>query len=105
MLALLWRQVSSIAQVVGILFEMLAGAFLPVNAFPKFVQYLAFPLPHTWGYDLIRYYSFEGNWQTILPVWQEWAIIVLFAVVFTLVSRYLLGKAEQLAKKSGLHVI
>ncbi len=105
LLALLWRQVDSIAQVMGIMFEMLAGAYIPVTAFPRSVQYLTYPLPHTWGYDLIRYYSFQGNWKTILPVWQEWAIIVLFAIVFTLVSRYLLGKAEQLAKKSGLHVI
>jgi ABC-2 type transport system permease protein len=66
---------------------------------------MAYFLPHTWGYDLIRYYSFGGNWQTILPVWQEWAIIGLFAIGFTLISRYLLGKAEQLAKRSGLHVI
>jgi ABC-2 type transport system permease protein len=47
---------------------MIAGAYLPVTAFPKLVQYLAYPLPHTWGYDLIRYYSFEGQWQTLLPV-------------------------------------
>ena len=105
LLALLWRQVDSIAQVLGIMFEMLAGAYIPVTAFPRSVQYLTYPLPHTWGYDLIRYYSFQGHWKTILPVWQEWAIIALFAVVFTLASRYLLGKAEQLAKKSGLHVI
>jgi ABC-2 type transport system permease protein len=105
LLALLWRQVDSIAQVLGIMFEMIGGAYLPVNAFPGFVRYLAYPLPHTWGYDLIRYYSFGGNWQTLLPVWQEWIIIIAFAVGFTLASRHLLGKAEHLAKKSGLHVI
>jgi ABC-2 type transport system permease protein len=105
LLALLWRQIDSITQVMGIMFEMIAGAYLPVTAFPKLVQYLAYPLPHTWGYDLIRYYSFEGQWQTLLPVWQEWAIIIAFAVGFTLTSRYLLGKAEQFAKKNGLHVI
>jgi ABC-2 type transport system permease protein len=105
LLALLWRQVDSVAQVLGIMFEMIGGAYLPVTAFPRFVRCLAYPLPHTWGYDLIRYYSFEGKWQTLLPVWQEWAIVIVFAVGFTLASRYLLGKAEQLAKKNGLHVI
>ena len=105
LLALLWRQVDSIAQVLGVMFEMIGGAYLPVVAFPGFMRYLAYPLPHTWGYDLIRYYSFGGNWQTLLPVWQEWAIIIVFAVVFTLASRHLLGKAEQRAKKNGLHVI
>jgi ABC-2 type transport system permease protein len=105
LLALLWRQIDSVVQVIGILSEMLAGAYLPVTAFPPFVQYLAYFLPHTWGYDLIRYYSFRENWQTILPVWQEWIIIALYAIGFTLISRYLLGKAEQLAKRSGLHII
>jgi ABC-2 type transport system permease protein len=105
LLALLWRQIDSAVQVIAILSEMLAGAYFPVTAFPQSVQQLAYFLPHTWGYDLIRYYSFGGNWQTILPVWQEWAIIGLFAIGFTLISRYLLGKAEQLAKRSGLHVI
>ena len=89
----------------GILFEMLAGAYLPVSAFPKALQYLAYLLPYTWGYDLIRYYSFAGRWQTILPVWQEWAITLVYAILYTAVSRYLLGKAERLAKRSGLHVI
>jgi ABC-2 type transport system permease protein len=105
LLALIWRQVSSIAQVLGILFEMLAGAYLPVSAFPQPLQYLAYLLPYTWGYDLIRYYSFQGKWQTILPVWQEWACIVGYAILYTLLSRYLLGLAEQLAKRSGLHII
>jgi ABC-2 type transport system permease protein len=105
LLALLWRQVGSVAQVVGILFEMLAGAYLPISAFPQVLQVAAYLLPYTWGYDLIRYYSFEGKWQTILPVWQEWGVVVLYAVVYTLLSRYLLGRAEQHAKKSGLHLI
>ncbi len=63
LLALLWRQVSSIAQVLGMLFEFLGGAYLPVSNFPQPLQYLAYLLPYTWGYDLIRYYSFDGHWQ------------------------------------------
>jgi ABC-2 type transport system permease protein len=105
LLALLWRQVGSIAQVLGILFEMLAGAYLPLSAFPQFIQYLAYLLPYTWGYDLIRYYSFDGKWSTVLPVWQEWGMLIFYAILFTIVSRYLLGQAEKLAKRSGLHTI
>jgi len=105
LLALVWRQVGSIAQVLGILFELLAGAYLPVSAFPQILQYLAYLLPYTWGYDLIRYYSLQGRWQTILPVWQEWLFVISYAVLYTLLSRYLLGKAERLAKRVGLHII
>jgi ABC-2 type transport system permease protein len=97
--------VGAILQVLGILFEMLAGAYLPVSAFPQPLQYLSYLLPFTWGYDLIRYYSFGGRWQTILPVWAEWAFLAVYAVLYTLVSRYLLGRAELVAKRTGLHVI
>jgi ABC-2 type transport system permease protein len=106
LLALVWKQVGSIASVLGILFELLAGAYMPLTAFPKVVQYISYLLPFTWGYDILRYYSFPGGvWQPILPIGLEWGVIALFAVVFTFVSRYLLGKAERLAKKQGLHIL
>ena len=105
LLALLWRQVGSIVAVLSIMFEMLTGAYLPITAFPQVVQYLAYLLPYTWGYDLVRYYSFDGQWNPILPVWQEWLILAFFAVTFTILSRYLLAKAERQAKRNGLHII
>ena len=105
LLVLIWRQADTLVGVLNLMFEMLTGAYIPVSTFPKVIQYFTYFLPHTWGYDLIRFYAFNGTWQTLLPVWQEWIIIVLFAVGFTLASRYLLGKAERLAKRNGLHVI
>ncbi len=105
LLGLLWRQVNSIAEVLNISFELLAGAYFPVTAFPAVIQYLAYMLPFTWGYDLIRYYSFGGQWNTIIPVFYEWIIIITFGVVFTAVSLYLLRRVEQHAKQNGLHLI
>ncbi len=104
-LALLWKQVSSLTQVLGILFELLAGAYFPVAAFPVPVQYMAYALPYTWGYDLIRYYSFSGQWQTLLPVWVEWSILIGSGVVYSILSRLLLRRAEQIAKRQGLHLL
>ena len=106
LLALVWKQVGSIASVLGILFELVAGAYLPLSAFPPAVQYFAYLLPFTWGYDILRYYSLGAQvWQPILPIGLEWGVIALFAVVFTAVSRYLLGRAERLAKQQGLHLL
>jgi ABC-2 type transport system permease protein len=86
---------------------MLADAYLPLSAFPAGVCVFSYLLPFTWGYDLLRYYSFrpQGAWQNILPVWQEWGLVLVFAVGFTAVSRYLLMKAEKLAKRQGLSVL
>ncbi len=105
LLALLWRQVGSLAQVLGMLFEFLGGAYLPVSTFPPALRFLAYLLPYTWGYDLIRFYSFDGGWPTLLPVWQEWLIVIAYAILFTLLSRHLLAKSEIRAKQGGLHVI
>jgi ABC-2 type transport system permease protein len=105
LLALLWRQVNSLMDILSMLFEFLAGAYLPVSNFPQVVQYAAYLLPYTWGYDLIRYYSFGGEWQTLLPVWQEWGILVVYAVLYTMLSRFLLKKTEHRAKQYGLHII
>lgn len=105
LLALLWRQVGALVAVLSILFEMLSGAYLPITAYPQAAQMVAWFLPYTWGYDLVRYYSFAGQWQPLLPIWQEWLILLLFAVIFTLLSRYLLARAEVQAKRMGLHVI
>lgn len=102
---LLWRRARGIGSLINLLFEFLAGAYLPVSIFPPAVKYLSYMLPYTWGYDLIRYYSFEGKWETFQPVWVEWTALIVFAVVFTMLSRYLLYKTEILAKKSGLHLI
>ena len=82
-----------------------AGPICPVSTFPPALRFLAYLLPYTWGYDLIRYYSFDGEWPTLLPVWQEWVIVVAYAVLFTLLSRHLLARSETKAKQGGLHVI
>ena len=105
LLGILWRQATSIAGVVEISFEMLSGAYFPIAAFPEAIQYFSYILPFTWAYDLIRYYTFGGEWNTILPVQQEWLVLVVFAVIYTIVSRYLLRRVERHAKKQGLHLI
>ena len=105
LMALLWRQVSSLAQIVGMLFEFVGGAYLPVSTFPPLLRWFAYLLPYTWGYDLIRFYSFDGDWPTLLPVWQEWVLVCLYALLFTVLSRFLLKRAARKAKERGLHII
>lgn len=105
LLALLWRQVNSLAGILFIMFEFLAGAYLPVADFPKLLKWLAFGLPFTWGYDLVRFYSLNGHWQTLAPVGWEWSLIGFFGIFYTALSLLLLKKAEKQAKQWGLHLI
>lgn len=105
LLAILWRQAGSVAEVLGVVFEMLAGAYLPVHAFPAALRGLAYGLPFTWGYDLVRHYAMGARWQTILPAGQEWAMIAAHAAVYTALSVHLLARAERRAKRVGLHAL
>lgn len=105
LLAVLWRQAGSIAEILGVVFEMLAGAYLPVAAFPGPVRALAYALPYTWGYDLVRHYALGERWRSLLPVGQEWAMIAAHAALYTALSLHLLARAERRAKRIGLHVL
>jgi ABC-2 type transport system permease protein len=105
LLALLWRQVASIASALSIMFEMLSGAYVPVTGFPDGLYYVALVLPYTWGYDLIRYYSFDRRWETMFPVAIEWSVLAAFALIFTAISRVLLKSTERVAKRKGLHLL
>lgn len=105
LLAILWRQAGAVAEVLGVTFEMLAGAYLPVHAFPAALRGVAYALPYTWGYDLVRHYAMGPRWQTLLPVGQEWAMIAAHAVLYTALSVHLLGRAERRAKRVGLHAL
>ncbi len=48
---------------------------------------------------------FGGAWITLIPVLYEWIMIVVYMVLYFVLSRYLLKKVERYAKKSGLHII
>lgn len=104
LLAILWRQTGALTGVLSLLFEFLAGAYFPVRILPGSLRAAAMGLPYTWGYDLIRYYSFGSAWKTLLPPAQEWTILAAFGCAFILISRYLLRVVERRAKKTGLHL-
>ncbi|MHA2021361.1 MAG: ABC transporter permease, partial [Candidatus Thorarchaeota archaeon] len=77
LMGVLWKQVSAIATLLFTFFEFICGAYFPVTSMTIPFQVVAFALPHTWGYDLIRYYSFQGTWTPILPIQIEWVMLVV----------------------------
>lgn len=103
--AILWKQVSAIVGILNMLFQFLSGAFFPITAYPQPVQWLAYLLPTTWGYDLVRYYSFRGAWTPIFPIAIEIGIMLFFTLFYIVISYYLLKKTERFAKRKGLHII
>ena len=103
--AILWKQVSAIVGILNMLFQFLSGAFFPIAAYPQPIQWAAYLLPTTWGYDLVRYFSFRGNWTPIFPIAIEIFILLFFTILYILLSIFLLKKTERYAKRKGLHLI
>lgn len=105
LMGVMWKQVSAIATLLFTFFEFICGAYFPVTSMPIIFQVVAYALPHTWGYDLIRYYSFKGTWTPIMPIHFEWAMLVVYAILYVLISSKLLKVVERKAKRYGLHLI
>jgi ABC-2 type transport system permease protein len=105
MAAVLWKNVNSITAIIVTLINFVAGGFLPVSTLPTFGRYIAYLLPFTWGLDLVRYYAFNRNWDTLLPIEYELIILGINALFYGFLSILLLGKTEKYSKKKGLHLI
>ncbi|MGD2249138.1 MAG: ABC transporter permease [Candidatus Methanofastidiosia archaeon] len=85
------------------LIQVVAGAYVPIQVFPAWLQYISYGLPFTYAYDLIHYSLL--NTKTILPVITEWIVLFMWWVVLTCVALIALKKTEDFVKKQGLHYI
>lgn len=104
-MAILWKQVGNLVGIIQILTQFIGGAFLPVQSFPVYLQWISYLFPFTYAYDLVRYYAFGGNWIPILPLYVEWAILAGNVLLYYLISKSMLRKATKHAKNKGLHLI
>lgn len=106
LIGIMYKEVQGIAGLINVSFQFLTGAFIPVATFPEPIKAIVYILPHTWAYDLIRYYSYGPNtWQTLLPVWFEWVLLAAFSLAYTVVAMFLLRLVERHAKTKGLHLL
>lgn len=103
--SLLWKQSNTLVNVLGNLTTFLSGAIFPVKAFPLWVQYTSYVLPFTWGFDLARYYAFNGNWDPLYPIWMEWLILAASLVFYFVVALTLLKIVEKKTKNQGLNIL
>jgi len=101
LLALLWRQVGSIAKRAGHPVRD-AGRRLPsIERFPGRRARIFLPAALHLGLRLTALLQLRWAWQTILPVWQEWGVVVVLPWSFTAVSRYLLKKRRSWPSSKG----
>lgn len=104
-LGLMWKQAGAVVGILTQLFDFVAGAFMPVGEFPIIIRYSAYLLPHTWGYDLIRYYAIGDRWVTLESVPICYLAIIVIALVFLVMSILSIKKAERVCLKKGFSII
>lgn len=102
---ILFKQVQALVSLLGLVMQFFTGAFIPVTSMPPYVRPIAIFFPHTWAYELIRYYAYKGNWSLMLPLAYNWILIIGFTIVYTLAAVFLLRKAVTHAKHEGLHIL
>ncbi len=104
LLGVMYRQVSSIANVLNTMFQFLGGFLFPVTALPLGIQFISYVLPFTWGIDIIRTIVID-NWIPLLPIQYMISILVSMSIIYWILTVILLKKVENYAKKAGLHLI
>jgi ABC-2 type transport system permease protein len=105
MMTVTWKQIGSIVGILNLLFQFITGTFFPVSSLPQIVQWIAYAIPFTWGFDLVRYYSFDGKWDTIFPIYMEWLILIIYAIIYAVITKWMMRKVEVHAKTKGLHLL
>jgi len=104
-LAILYKQIGALTGIIATALQFFAGAYIPLIALPRGFQYAALLFPHTYVFDLTRYYTMNGNWPTLFPVWLEWILFACYFIIILLGTKVLLRKVEGKAEEAGLHLI
>lgn len=66
-LALIYKSVASVTELVAYLAFSISGAFVPINGLGWLFELLKYTFPMTWGIDLLRQVMIDGaGWGTLL---------------------------------------
>lgn len=105
LMVILFKQVQALLSLLGLSLEFFTGAFIPVSALPSYIKPISYMFPHTWAYQLIRYYSFNGNWPLIVPLAYNWLFLIGFTILYTIIALVLQKRVIKHAKEKGLHIL
>jgi ABC-2 type transport system permease protein len=98
-IVLLLKEANTLIDVSNYLISMLSGSQFPVNVLPRFLLPLSLAIPLTYGFDAVR-----GNLlgtQTLLPLDQELAVLVLFMIITVPLGYLIFKRIERHCKQLG----
>ena len=81
------------------IFAMLSGVAFPITVLPAVIQPFCYLLPTTYAVDLLRYYALGTI--PLLPPPVEWLALVVLAVVYIVVGRWVFLRTEHRMRVLG----
>ncbi len=98
-LVLITNNANNIIDITNFLLNILSGEAFPITVLPRGIMAISLALPITYGYDAIRGILLDTN--TLLPLYMEKWILIVFMVVGVFVGYGILVKTEKYCKTMG----
>ncbi len=99
-LALLWKKVSGVIQVLSFVEQFFCGVFVPVRLIPVGLRWFAYVLPQTWVIDGVR--SALLGVEPLTTQITGTVILLMLAAATNILGLVLLQRAERLVRARGI---
>ncbi|MHA1712736.1 MAG: ABC transporter permease [Candidatus Ranarchaeia archaeon] len=111
-LVLRYRKVSSIFGILSLIFQFLAGTYVPIQTFPFPLRIIALTLPNSFGIDLLRVHLMgttpmlsEYIPNRLLAIITQWVILVVELLIFVVLAKIALIKGEKAGLEQGFYYL
>lgn len=98
-LVLIMREANTMVDVSSFLVQIFSGANFPINALPKWLLPVSLALPLTYGLDAVR--GFLLKTPTILPIYWELILLVVFMALMLWLGSWAFNSLERRVRKLG----
>ena len=98
-LVLIMREANTLVDVSSFLVQIFSGSNFPVNALPRWLLPVSLALPLTYGYDAVR--GWLLGTRTLLPIYQELVILVVFMFVMIALGAAAFRRLERRVRMLG----
>ena len=99
-LALLYKNVGNIANILTFLMQLLTGLMIPINSLPQWLRVMSHICPTTWAIDSVR--SQIMGIKPLQPVSTALLVLVGSAMLSNLLGAYALKKATEKMERMNL---
>ncbi|MGE5223277.1 MAG: ABC transporter permease, partial [Omnitrophica WOR_2 bacterium] len=98
-LVLVMREANTLVDVSSFLVTTFSGTQFPVNSLPRWLLPVSLALPLTYGFDAVR--GFLLKTRTLMPIYLELVILVLFMFIMIIFGLYIFNRLELWVRTRG----